>query len=212
MRQSQTLAGAIGGLYGSIVEFSVRAQSNMPIEQIQVTNNIKLACHDMVSAVKGVQEVHVNLVTHLRSSNPVLRGEYEGLRLRLAKVLGLLARMERNGAATMEDMIDARQMLLRADYLENGLLDALVRHQKITNPMAATLMNDNVTVQTLCHRLLNIAEHYARLDLRSIINRTTYEANQADRESLSPFDTGFIPAQSYPSSAATSDHRFSLNT
>ena len=51
------------------------------------------------------------------------------------------------------------QLTKSGDVLFNGILDDLIRHHKITNEMASSLINDSATVASICNRGINLMKH-----------------------------------------------------
>lgn len=59
----------IKGIYGEIIDFSTRAQSQMSPNDIEILYKIKLANRDLVEAVKDTKHLQKNLINYANSTN-----------------------------------------------------------------------------------------------------------------------------------------------
>ena len=150
----------IKGIYGEIIDFSTRAQSQMPPEYIEVLYNLKLANRDIVEAVKDTEHLQKNLVKYSASTNKHIREQYNTIRRDLAELLRTI-----NIIATTDEK-DVIMMLLpkaklhtaKYDIIANGTLDNLIRNNLISNEMATSLMNDSTYAYGISKNLIAMAE------------------------------------------------------
>jgi phosphate:Na+ symporter len=150
----------IKGIYGEIIDFSTKAQSQMEPEEIEELYKIKLANRDIVEAVKDTKHLQKNLVKYSKSTNPHIKSEYDTMRKDLAELLRTISNV------TMSDEEDEILLLLskakihteRYDIIANGKLDNLIRNRLISNEMATSLMNDSGYAYNISTNLIAMAE------------------------------------------------------
>ncbi len=150
----------IKGIYGEIIDFSTRAQSQMPREYIEVLYNLKLANRDIVEAVKDTEHLQRNLIKYSASTNKYIREQYNTIRRDLAE---LLRTIDIIGTSDEEDVImlllsKAKLHTAKYDIIANGTLDNLIRNNLITNEMATSLMNDSTYAYGISKNLIAMAE------------------------------------------------------
>ena len=150
----------IKGIYGEIIDFSTKAQSNMSPEDIEVLYKLKLANRDIVEAVKDTKHLQKNLLKYSQSENAHIKEQYNLIRKSLAELLRNI-----NIVATTdeEDVIllllsKAKVHTEKYDILANGTLDNLIRQGLITNEMATSLMNDSAYAYEISKNLIAMAE------------------------------------------------------
>lgn len=175
----------IKGIYGEIIDFSTKAQSQMVPEDIAVLYKIKLANRDIVEAVKDTKHLQKNLVKYSTSANEHIKAEYDLIRLDLAELLRNISTI----ATTDEDAVillllsKAKIHTEKYDIIANGKLDNLIRNSLITNEMATSLMNDSAYAYDISKNLIAMAEViFAPKNNEMIMNESDVEAilNQKD--------------------------------
>ena len=149
----------IKGIYGEIIDFSTKAQSDMSPEYIEVLYKLKLANRDMVEAVKDTKHLQKNLVKYLQSENEYIKLEYNTIRKDLAE---LLRNINIIATTDEEDVIilllsKAKIHMEKYDVVANGTLDNLIRNSLITNEMATSLMNDSTYAYDISKNLIEMA-------------------------------------------------------
>ena len=150
----------IKDLYGEIIDFSTRAQVNMPPEYIEELYKLKLANRDIVEAIKGTKHLQKNLLKYTSGRNEYIKEQYNDIRKGLAELLRNI-----NTIATTDEE-DVIMLLLskskihaeRYDIIANGTLDRLIRKGLITNQMATSLMNDSDYAYQISKNLIAMAE------------------------------------------------------
>jgi phosphate:Na+ symporter len=144
------------GIYAEIVEFVIRAQSNMEKEYINSFHNIKLANRNTIEAVKMTEQLQHNLNTYLKSDNPHIKEQYIKMIKRIAKLLRriyLISQTEEKEKA-MGLLVKAKKILEKNDIVANGKLDKLIRGNHIDHAMAASLMNDSAYTNNIIKSLI----------------------------------------------------------
>ncbi len=150
----------IKGIYGEIIDFSAKAQSDMSAQDIEVLYKLKLANRDLVEAVKDTKHLQKNLIKYSNSTNEHIKEQYNRIRKDLAELLRNI-----NIVATTdeEDVIllllsKAKVHTEKYDILANGTLDTLIREGLISNEMATSLMNDSAYAYAISKNLIEMAE------------------------------------------------------
>ncbi len=150
----------VKAIYGDIIDFSTRAQFEMPEQYIKLLYIVKMANRNMVEAIKDTKHLQKNLRKYATSSNDAIREEYYNIRKNLALLL-----RDINIIATSKEedviLLMLSRVKIRAkeyDVVANGILDNLIRENLITNEMAASLMNDSVYVGHISKNLISMAE------------------------------------------------------
>ncbi len=150
----------IKGIYGEIIDFATIAQSQMSPQEIDDLYAMKLACRDIVDAVKDTKHLQKNLVKYDKNLNKHISKEYDEIRVGLAELLRNIDKISK--------MSEYDEMLLllskvkihmeRYDILSNGTLDNLIRNDLITNEMATSLMNDSAYAYEISKHLIAMTE------------------------------------------------------
>ena len=150
----------IKGIYGEIIDFSTRAQSDMSPKDIQTLYKLKLANRDLAEAVKDTKHLQKNLVKYANSDNIHIKEQYDLIRKDLAELL-----RDINTVATTdeEDVIllllsKAKVHTEKYDIVTNETLDTLIRDGLITHEMATSLMNDRAYAYDISKNLIAMAE------------------------------------------------------
>jgi phosphate:Na+ symporter len=150
----------IKDIYGEIIDFATRAQSNMTPENVQEIYRLKLANRDLVEAVKDTKHLQKNLVKFVANPNVHIREEYNNIKKSLAELLRTINKM-----STIEEPQEIALLLSKAkilaeksDIIANGTLDNLIRNHLITNQMATSLMNDSAYAFNVSKNLITMAE------------------------------------------------------
>jgi phosphate:Na+ symporter len=150
----------IKGIYGEIIDFSAKAQSNMSPADIEVLYKLKLANRDLVEAVKDTKHLQKNLIKYSQSTNVHIKEQYDLIRKGLAELLRNI-----NIVATTDEKDVILLLLSKAkvhteeyDIVANGTIDKLIRERLITNEMATSLMNDSTYAYDISKNLIAMAE------------------------------------------------------
>ena len=149
----------IKGIYGDIVHFATMSQDHMSEEQMRQVYYFKLASKDIVEAVKDTRELQKNIDYYLKSKNSVIKGEYNILREKIAKMLNKIQNI-RNRDDDVEILTKIeflKQELEELDVVETGKIDYLIRENLIDSKMATSLINDSSYAYDISKRLIEIA-------------------------------------------------------
>jgi len=150
----------VKGLYGEIVNFISRAQLTMNEEQSNALFALRAAGRDIVEAIKDTKHMHKNLARYIASDNVQIREQYNKIRVQLGEVLRRLGEVREEG----EDMsavlsLDTLKVEMEEeDTTRNGVLEALIRDNKITPAMATSLMNDATYAYDVAKNLVQLGE------------------------------------------------------
>lgn len=158
----QLYANKVKIIYGEIIRYATTAQSklNLTKEENRQISEIKIANRKMVQTIKDARELSRNVSRYLNSDNKYIKGEYDRLRKKVAKVLRViyLFRTESDN-----EIYYKKLKTLRAEAKENILhstsrIDALIRKGLIDVEMASSLVNDNDNVNDMIDKLIKVAE------------------------------------------------------
>ena len=150
----------IKGIYGEIIDFSTKAQSEMTPEDIEKLYKIKLANRDIVEAVKDTKHLQKNLIKYENSTNKYIKEQYNSIKIGLAELLrsiDLVSKMKEEDEIILL-LSKAKVHMQRYDILANGTLDNLIRHNLVTNEMATSLMNDSTYAHDISKNFIAMAE------------------------------------------------------
>jgi len=150
----------VKGLYGDIVDFISRAQSQMTPEQSDELFRLRAAGRDIVEAIKDTKHLHKNLAKYIVSDNENIRAEYNQIRLQLASVLRRLAEARDNeDDPTAVLSLDTIKLEMEEnDSTANGILEVMIREDSITTEMATSLMNDSAYAYDVAKNLVQMGE------------------------------------------------------
>ena len=173
----------IKGIYSEIIEFSTKAQANMPPAYIEELYKLKLASRDIVEAVKDTKHLQKNLLKYTNSTNEHIKEQYNDIRKGLAE---LLRNINTIAGTEEEDAIivllsKAKVHAKRYDILANGILDNLIRRGLITKEMATSLMNDSDYAYNISQNLIAMAE-ILFIDIKSDLKKLNEEISISDEE------------------------------
>ena len=147
-------------LYSSIIHFASVSQKFMSHEQSARTYKLKIASKEIIDVVKEVRRLQKNTTHFLKSSNKEIHKEYNNLREEIAHVLQEINKINALQIEEVEIItkLEAlKQSVNRLDLIENGMIDNLIRENKINPKMATSLINDSSTAYNVCNKLISIA-------------------------------------------------------
>jgi len=150
----------IKGIYGEIIDFSTRAQSQMSTDDIKALYKIKLANRDIVEAVKDTEHLQKNILKYAKSSNSHIKEQYDKIRKDLAELLRNIHIISTSGKEDEIILLLSKVKLHTKEYdiIASGTLDHLIRNNLITNQMATSLMNDSDYAYRISKNLIAMAE------------------------------------------------------
>ncbi len=181
----------VKNIYGEIIDFATRAQSNLSPEYVQELYKLKLANRDLVEAVKDTKHLQKNLIKFVANPNVHIRQEYNNIKKSLAE---MLRNIHLIATTDEEDVIvlllsKAKIHAQKYDIIANGTLDNLIRNRLITNEMATSLMNDSTYAFNISKNLIAMAE-VIFIDRQSDIKSFHEESVIADDEVESILNKG----------------------
>ena len=156
---NETYIHKIKSLYGDIINFATQAQENMSSEDKDTIYSYKIACRDIVEAIKDVEKLQKNINRFMKSKNSYIRDEYNIIRVDIAKLLDgiFLLRHSDDDLDSLAKLRVLEQEMQKLDIVQNGRIDELIRNNLIETKMATSLINDSVNAYNLSQKLLHIA-------------------------------------------------------
>jgi len=150
----------VKGLYGEIVNFISRAQVTMNEEQSNALFALRAAGRDIVEAIKDTKHMHKNLARYIASDNVQIREQYNKIRVQLGEVLRRLGEVREEGEDTSAVLsLDTLKVEMEEeDTTRNGVLESLIRDNRITPAMATSLMNDATYAYDVAKNLVQLGE------------------------------------------------------
>jgi len=146
----------IKDLYSEILYFCTLAQEEMDSQQQDNIYRLKIACRNIVEAIKYVKELQRNIDKFLYGKNDYIRSEYNNLRKNIAKTIDTIYTIR-----SLEDDLDIiskikvlKDEIEQLDYIQNGKIDRLIRENKIDSKGATSLINDNVFTHNIAINLI----------------------------------------------------------
>lgn len=150
----------VKGLYGEIVNFISRAQVTMNEEQSNELFALRAAGRDIVEAIKDTKHMHKNLARYIASDNLQIRDQYNKIRVQLGEVLRRLGEVREQGEdpSAILSFDTLKVEMEEHDSTRNGVLEALIRDNRITPAMATSLMNDASYAYDVAKNLVQLGE------------------------------------------------------
>ena len=152
----------VKNIYGKIISFVTRGQQDLKLTKAQNKrlSELKFANRRMVEIIKDTRELEKNVTQFLESDNEEIKKEYNKFRKKVVKVLRVIYGFDKN--EDKEEYFSILKKLKReakiALHEENKSIDRVIRKNLITTNMASSLVNDNVNVNDLIKKLIQVAE------------------------------------------------------
>ncbi|MBN2782008.1 MAG: Na/Pi cotransporter family protein, partial [Campylobacterales bacterium] len=148
-------------LYGDIIKFATLSQEAMSIEDKDKVHNLKIACRDIVEAIKDVEVLQKNINKFMKSKNENVIHEYNHIRKTIAQTLdGIYTLRNKKGDDDLEVLTKIKMIqsnLDELDMLKNGRIDALIRNDSIDTKIATSLINDSTYGYEISKKLIHAA-------------------------------------------------------
>ncbi|MEA2100912.1 MAG: Na/Pi symporter [Campylobacterota bacterium] len=147
-------------LYGEIINYATLSQESMSVEDQHKIYSLKIACRDIVEAIKDVKILQKNVNKFLKSKNKYIKMEYNFLREEIAKTLDGIHTMRSNDSDDFDILAKIKLLkenLNSLDMIENGRIDTLIRNNQIETKMATSLINDSVFAYEISKKLIDVA-------------------------------------------------------
>lgn len=152
----------VKNIYGKIISFVTRGQQDLKLTKAQNKrlSELKFANRRMVEIIKDTRELEKNVTQFLESDNEEIKKEYNKFRKKVVKVLRVIYGFDKN--EDKEEYFSILKKLKKeaknALHEENKSIDRVIRENLITTNMASSLVNDNVNVNDLIKKLIQVAE------------------------------------------------------
>ncbi|MCD6172813.1 MAG: Na/Pi cotransporter family protein [Sulfurimonas sp.] len=147
-------------LYGDIINYATISQENMSVEDKHKIYSLKIACRDIVEAIKDVKILQKNVNKFLKSKNEYIKGEYNYLREEIAKTLDGIHTLKNNNSDDFDVLAKIKlleESLNSLDMIKNGRIDKLIRNNSIETKMATSLINDSAFAYEISKNLIHVA-------------------------------------------------------
>ncbi|KGL62659.1 Na/Pi cotransporter family protein [Polaribacter sp. Hel1_85] len=152
----------VKNIYGKIINYVTRGQQDLKLtkEQNKRLSELKLANRRMVEIIKDTRELEKNVSQFLESDNKDIKKEYNKFRKKVVKVLRVIYLFRKNEDKDeyFNQLMKLKKAAKTALYADNKSIDRLIRKNLITTNMASSLVNDNVNVNDLIKKLIQVAE------------------------------------------------------
>jgi phosphate:Na+ symporter len=147
-------------LYSDILRYAILSENHMDERQRVEVYKIKLACRDMVEAIKDIRELQKNIAYYMSKENESIKNEYNFLRRDLAEVLRVIADCRDNpgDVETVGELERMKEQNKGLDIVSAKRLSILLREEKIDERMASSLLNDGTYTNHIVSNLLTSAE------------------------------------------------------
>jgi phosphate:Na+ symporter len=152
----------VKSIYGKIIEYGTKAQSELKLTQSQhqEISQLKIANRKMVEMIKLVEDLTKNINLYMVSDNTNIKDEYDRLRQKVVKVLRIIYRMrtEKNKEKYHDKLILLKQKAKQNKHLGSVKIDKLIRKDSITADMASSYFNDFDNVNDIVKNLIDVAD------------------------------------------------------
>ena len=140
----QVYVHKVKALYSAIIEFVSHAQDEGSTKASEQLFDLRLACGNIVEAVKDIKHLRKNMSTYIASDNESIRAQYNALRVEVGMLLRTIDALRNDNDETVDilDLDDFKIQIEEANAAVDGTLDELIREGRITAAMATSLMND----------------------------------------------------------------------
>ncbi len=147
-------------LYGDIINYATMSQEMMSVEDKHKIYSLKIACRDIVEAIKDVKVLQKNVNRFLKSKNEHIKSEYNYLREEIAKTLDGIHTLRNNNSDDFDVLAKIKLLeenLDSLDMIKNGRIDNLIRNNFIETKMATSLINDSAFAYEVSKNLIHVA-------------------------------------------------------
>ena len=152
----------VKNIYGEIISYVTRGQQDLKLtkKQSDRLSELKFANRRMVEIIKDTRELEKNVTLFLESDNQEIKKEYNKFRKKVVKVLRVIYLFRKNEEKEeyFKQLMKLKKEAKIALQKDNKSIDRLIRKNLITTNMASSLVNDNVNVNDLIKKLIQVAE------------------------------------------------------
>lgn len=150
----------IKGLYGEIIDFSLRARPKMQPEQNHLLSKLRVANTQIVEAIKNTKHLQKNMNKYTKSRNIYIKKQYNTLKEHLALILrniNIIATTDESDVIVLL-LSKVKIQVKEVDKKINEALNQLIRKNLISNDMATSLINDCVYASNISKALISVAD------------------------------------------------------
>ena len=161
---------SLKSLYGEVVRFIGDAQANLSFQQSEELFSLRATGRDILESVKDTKHLQKNLIHYLGSPDPVMRREYDRIRLSLAGVLRRINEVRELGGDSVAILsLDTLKLALKEHDQElDAHIDRLIREDEISALMSVSLIKDIGYSYGITKKLVGVAEAlFSTSDLRT---------------------------------------------
>ncbi|MGJ8743871.1 Na/Pi cotransporter family protein [Polaribacter sp.] len=159
---NQLYYNKVKNIYGQIISFATRGQQDLKLtkDQNKRLSELKLANRKMVEIIRDTIELEKNVTMYLNSDNEHIKKEYDKFRKKVVKVLRVIYLFRKNEDKDeyYKQLIKLKKAAKTALQADNKSINKLIRRNLITTNMASSIVNDNVNVNDLIMKLIQVAE------------------------------------------------------
>ncbi|MDD3793536.1 MAG: Na/Pi symporter [Candidatus Gracilibacteria bacterium] len=147
-------------LYGEIIDFATKAQANNPEKYANDFYKIRYESRRLVEVIKSIKHLQKNVNKYLKSTNKDIKSQYEKIIIDLVDTIKFIDELSSKNLNEEKLKLLAKIEINKqeSDIINNGILDSLIRENKVTNEMATSLINDSNYKTLALNNLLEIAE------------------------------------------------------
>ena len=144
----------------AIVTASHHLPGQLTDAQQETVFALKVACRDLVNAVKDVKHLQKNLRRYHNHPSEELNQQYRAFRLQLAELLHRLQSILNypDEEEALLGFSEQHQWVKKQDILKNGTFDRLVASGSIPAEAITSLMNDSEYCRNIGFRLIHMAQ------------------------------------------------------
>lgn len=149
----------VKSLYSAIIEFVSRAQAGSSSKITDDLFDLRMACGNIVQAVKDIKHLRKNMSAYVASDNEAIRQQYNALRVEIGMLLRTIDALRRGDEESVGilDLDDFKVQIEEQNAAVDGTLDELIREGKISATMGASVMNDIGYVRKVIWNLADMA-------------------------------------------------------
>jgi phosphate:Na+ symporter len=149
-------------LYAAIVEFGSRATANMTPEQAEELRQLLGAARSLVGVMKITNELQPNMTHYLAGDNPVMRDEYNRMRLTIAQLLRAAWAIIQQRVTDMDQIaaiLNEQKLRVEQEAVEGSArIGEFIRGGRIDGRMASSLMNDSVFTRKVLELIIDAVQ------------------------------------------------------
>ncbi|MFC1673334.1 Na/Pi cotransporter family protein [Pseudomonadota bacterium] len=156
----RTYKNKVKALHAAILEFISKAQTQLPPDFASRLFELREASLGVITSVKEIKHLRKNISTYIRSDNEDIRREYNKLRAQIAGVMREIELLEKSPEEDRDifALDEFKVAIDEENVIATGVMDTLIREEKITAAMATSLMNDLGYARNAIWQLADVAQ------------------------------------------------------